>query len=212
MWIQLLTPRLLTVSGKQRNYQSGDWVEIGDQMARRLIADGLAQVGDPTLLLSDLAGAGVVAYGDDSVQVEAAAMELRGFLPGMAVQTSGSPKLSFARTLLWDTTLSFRAELAPVGLNLLRTWEVSAVVTSYDELASMQGSPEDRTRTASVIRDLRSLMYEPRFLFLKRCKAGQDFIREWKGEDGDIYLAFLRALYAVKPLFCPLPVTWLKVA
>lgn len=212
MWIQLTSPRLITVAGKKTMFYGGDWVEIGDQTALRLITDGLARTSDPALMTQDFAGAGVVAYGDDQTQVDQAALLLRKLLPGLAVQTADEPKLSFSRTLLWNTAFPVRIELVSAGLRLLRTWEIAAAVHSYDELASAHGTPEERIKTAQAVHDLRVPVYDPRLLFVKRCRVGQEFMRVWKAESGEARLALLRSLYAVKPLLCPLPTTWLQAA
>lgn len=214
MWVQLTAARLVTEAGKKKMYHPGDWVDIGEQTAMRLIADGLARTADPALLVTDLQGAGVVAYGADAEQVETAARALRQLLPGCAVMTSDAPKLSFARTLFWDTALPIRPELVTVGLRLLRTWDFAAVVWNYDDLASAHGSPEERGQTARLIHDLRVPVYDPRFLFVRRCKAGQDFLKVWRSERGEPKLALARSFYHLtpKPLLCPLPPTWLRAA
>lgn len=212
MWVQLTSPRLITVQGKKTMFYNGDWVEIGDQTALRLITDGLARTSDPALMVHDFAGAGVVAYGEDKEQVEQAALLLRKLLPGLAVQTSDEPKLSFSRSLLWNTGFAVRPELVNTGLRLLRTWELAAAVYSYDDLASASGTPEDRMKTAKLVHDLRVPVYDPRLLFVKRCRVGQEFMRVWKDEGGDAKLALLRSLYTVKAKLCPLPTTWLQAA
>jgi hypothetical protein len=200
----------MTVAGKKRMYYGGDWVDIGEQTAIRLITDGLARTSDPALLTNDFTGAGVLAYGEDKAQVEQAALLLRKLIPGLAVQTADEPKLSFSRNLFWNVACPVRPELVSAGLRLLRTWEIAAVVYSYDELASAHGTPEDRTKTAQKVHDLRVPVYDERLLFVKRCRVGQEFLKAWREESGEPKLALLRSLYTVKALLCPLPVTWLK--
>lgn len=212
MWVQLTAPRQVTISGKKLMFYAGDWVDIGDQTALRLITDGLARTSDPALLVQDYVGAGVVAYGEDKNEVEQSALFLRKLLAGLAVQTAEEPKLAFSRTLLWDVSLAVRPELISAGLRLLRTWEIAAVVQSYDELASANGTPEDRGKTAQLVHDLRVPVYDPRLLFVRRCRNGQEFLKGWRSETGEPRLALLRSLYAVKALFCPLPTTWLQAA
>ena len=80
----------------------------------------------------------------------------------------------------------------------------------YDELASRFGSNEERDRTEEIIHDLRVMVYDPRCLFIKRCTDTEHLIEMWAAErgQGSHKLAFLRALYIVKPLICALPISW----
>jgi hypothetical protein len=78
------------------------------------------------------------------------------------------------------------------------------------------GTPAERERTKAVIRDLRVLLYAHELLFVRDSPDGRRFIETWRAECGDgngsgsdERLAFLRALYLVKPVFCALPRSWL---
>ncbi len=51
-------------------------------------------------------------------------------------------------------------------------------------------------------------VYDTRLMFIRRCHATRELVDEWVAEDGHRGLAFLRALYRVKPLVLALPTTW----
>ena len=90
----------------------------------------------------------------------------------------------------------------------------------------------DRRRTLEVVRDLRVPVYEPGVLLVRDCDGGVELLRAWVEEMGpstgdssqgavsrtpaqdasadSARLAFVRALYRVKPLFLALPRSWLK--
>jgi hypothetical protein len=208
MWIQLLRSQQVEKNGKSRTYYPGDWVDVGKQTALRWIADGAARSGKPLAIDNIISGCGVVVLGDAGY-----AGKLEGVAPGLAMTQADAPDLPYARTLLWQTSFSLRPELVPLGFKLLEAWEVAAPIVSYDELAIHVGTSEARERTQAVVRDLRVPLYEPRLLFVKRCRAGRELLDCWAAERAsgdDDRLCLLRALYQVKPLLCALPITWSK--
>jgi len=106
--------------------------------------------------------------------------------------------------------------LIPAGMHFLERWDVAAPLWRYGVLAKDQGTPSDQKRTEAVIRDLRVLLYAHELLFVRDSPDGRRFLETWRAECGDgngtgsdERLAFLRALYLVKPLFCALPRSWL---
>jgi len=196
MWVRLKSIQYVSEGGRQITKYPGEWVNVGRQQATAWLANGEADRPDmPDLQV--LPGCGVVVIG------EARADHIKG----LEVVRAQEPRLEFARTLLWSG-VSFRGDLMPVGFSLLDTWEVAAPIFSYTTLARDVGTKEDRERTQAVIRDLRVPLYDVRFLFLKRCHATRRLLDAWGEESGDRSLAFLRALYTVKPLVCALPTTW----
>ena len=102
-------------------------------------------------------------------------------------------------------------DLLPAGFNFIQRWDAAAPLWRVGMLASMLGTPEDRKRTESITHDLRLLVYTPELLFVRNSEAGAALITTWRAEcaHGDEMLAFLRALYIVKPAFCVLPRSWL---
>ena len=206
VWIQLLRIQQIEKAGVSRTYHPGDWVEVGRQTAQRWIIDGVARTATPKAIQSNLAGCGVVISGS-----RAAVTRLTARMTDLRHEYSDDLPFSFSRTLFWQTGFSIRAELVSVGFDLLSRWEVAAPLVSYDELACHVGTPEARSRTAEMIHDLRVPLYEPRFLFVRRCRAGISLLKAYKTErltGDDDRLCLLRALYSVKPLVCALPVTW----
>lgn len=123
--------------------------------------------------------------------------------------------LVYGRSLLWDAMRlqSLRLNILPIGFSLLDTWQIAAPVWSYTELAAHVGNAAEREYTQSIIRDLRVLMYDTRMVFVRRCGDTRKFVSVWRDESekgADERLAFLRALYIVKPVLLALPTTWTK--
>jgi len=90
---------------------------------------------------------------------------------------------------------------------------VAVPLWDYDTLARDVGSEEERAYTESVIHDLRVPLRDTRLVFVRRCSDTRKLVETWHAErarvpGGEDKLAFLRALYAVKPLVCDLPTVW----
>ena len=115
--------------------------------------------------------------------------------------------LPYPQTLLWHPSLRLRGEMVPVGFHLLNTWQIAAPLWDYRELACHIADEGDKERTEALVGDLRVPLYDTRLMFVKRCGDTQELIDCWK-EEGEGKLAFLRALYQVKPLILALPITW----
>ena len=216
MYIQLKAIRYVRKAGVQIVYRPGDWLEVGKDVGKQTaflwIAEGAAHMPHMTegQQLETLAGAftsnrdwGVVIRGGD---FKAA----RKRLPTSHLQVvAGDKELPFESTLLWSPPAPLRRELLPVGfLRLEKGWQLAVPLLSYEKLASTLGSPEDRTRTSKVVPDLRVLVYDTRLMFVKRCTDTERLMKIWSTEPGDERLAFLRALFAVKPIICALPQKW----
>ena len=209
-WIQLLRIMQIEKAGVSRTYHPGDWVDVGRQTAQRWVNDGVARWAEPQKYTAALTGCGVAL-----LSVPESAAKLSAALPQLAVEPVSAPALPFARTLVWDTGFALRPDLVPVGFGLLDVWEVTAPIVSYDTLACHVGTADARERTQAVIRDLRVPLYDGRFIFIRRCRAGEDLLAAWAEERAtgdDDRLCLLRAIYRVKPLACALPVTWRKDA
>lgn len=203
IWIQLLGTKQIEHRGALKTYHAGDWVEVGKQDALRWIADGSARaLGREQLKL--MPDSGIVVTGNMGVAVQWLGRELDVVL--------GEPRLAFPYTLIWNPSVRLKRELLPVGFHLLKTWEIAIPLKHYDTLACHLGTKEERDYTKSIIRDLRVPVYECGVIFAKRCPSVQKLLECWKSEQGrgnNSYLAFLRALYQIKPLVCALPVTWI---
>ena len=119
--------------------------------------------------------------------------------------------LPFPKTLIWETSLNLRGGLVFAGFKLLEKWQVAVPLWDYNELACHVSDETDREATARIVRDLRVPMYDQRMVFMRRCKDTQRLLELWcreRREEGDDRLAFLRALYVVKPTVCALPASW----
>lgn len=123
----------------------------------------------------------------------------------------GAPSIPFERTLIVGPTLTPPWGLVDAGFRFLDRWECAAPLAN-GLLAEGIGGPSDQERTRAVVRDLRVLVYCTDLLFLRQCEATERLVETWRAEcesGGDERLAFLRALYLVKPLMLALPKTWL---
>jgi len=208
-WIRLLQPRQIEFAGKPQRFMAGDWVEVGKQLANRWIAEGSAEA--PQNSLSKVAG----DYGGDVgilvTDNEATAQTVLADSASSIAIDFDKPRLRWTKTLIWNGGCSLRFELVPIAFGLLDTWDVLYPFEKYDVLAATIGTDEDRGRTKEVIRDLRVPVPDVRLIYAKRNKRTEDLMEAWKEERIDTAedrLAFLRALYRVKPFQLPLPITW----
>jgi len=124
--------------------------------------------------------------------------------------------LPYSRTLFTAPGTIIPWDLLPAGMHFLARWDVAAPLWRYGVLAQDVGTITERERTEAVIRDLRVLLYAHELLFVRNSPDGARFLETWRADcastNGDApeeRLAFLRALYLVKPLFCALPRSWL---
>jgi len=147
---------------------------------------------------------------------------LRAKKAGLSCVITDSWDLPYSRTLFAAPGTIIPWDLIPAGMHFLERWDVACPLWRYGVLAKDQGTPSDQKRTEAVIRDLRVLLYAHELLFVRNSPDGLRFLETWRAECGDAdrvrsengtgsdeRLAFLRALYLVKPLFSALPRSWL---
>ena len=149
------------------------------------------------------------------LQVEDERIRQRAAQHHLPVRVQAGYDLPWERTLFLDPAIGrVPWEQIPRGLDFLATWEAAAPVWSYETLAADVATGAERERTEALIGDLRVPLYEVGLLFVRRCEAGEQLLEAWEREraGGHGQLAFLRALYEVKPLFCALPRSWLQKA
>ncbi len=115
--------------------------------------------------------------------------------------------LPFERCLVLGAGVAVPWGLVQAGLRFVERWEVATPLA--DELAHDVGAATERERTVAVIRDLRVPTYVSELLFVRKCEAAEALLAAWR-EEGGGRLAFLRALYRVKPCFLALPRSWLR--
>lgn len=209
MWVRLLKPKALDYRGKMRQYQPGDWYEVGKHEAQMWIAHGEAEVPGVNELKAFVGGddMGILVVGSE----QAAALGLSDLSEKVSVQIADGPVLQWSRTLIWSPTVVLKQELVPTGFNLLNTWDVAMPLWNYDELALRAGDEEGRARTLAVIRDLRVPMLDTRLIFVKRNERTTALFAAWAAErrtGDDERLTFLRAHYQTKCRLLPLPITW----
>lgn len=204
MWIQLKAPKQIDRGGRKVAFVAGDWVDIGEQLARSWLHDGSAWIPPERVQQLMFSGCGIVALGPVPGEVQTMVQTN----DKLSIKQADEPELSFPQTLLWHPRIHLRPELIPVGFALLDVWQVAAPLWDYDELACQIGSDEEQAKTKEVIRDLRVPLYDPGLMFMRRCGDTQKLVETWKAEKGEEKLAFLRALYQTKPMILALPVTW----
>lgn len=123
-----------------------------------------------------------------------------------------TPALPFEKTLITSPGVRVPWDLLPAAWGFLDKWDAAVPLWRYDVTAVSVGTAEEREMTQAIIRDLRVLMHSTELLFVRRNEAGQALVDTWLAEierGGDKRLAFLRAVYQVKPRLCVLPVSWL---
>lgn len=194
-------------NGLLETLHAGDWFEVKNMELKMLLAQGKIERVENLDTVFDLSDCGVmVSTGDITQAREWVARSYRD----MPVESGDI--LTYPRTLLWDARTKLRLDLMPVGFHRLTTgWQIAAPLFSYGKLARDIGTDDDRRRTEEVIRDLRVPVYETGLLYIRRCTDTEKLMEVWRNErngGGDTRLAFMRALYRVKPIVNALPTTW----
>ncbi len=207
MWVQLLLDKHIEIGGEAKLHHAGEIINVGKRVALQWVAGGDARAWgvDEKALVAD---GGIIITSPESGYM-AAGLKARGL--EVAVGPLATP-LPYAKTLFWNPNLHLRAELVPVGFMLLDTWECAVPLLDYDVLAVETGTAQERQETQTIIHDLRVLLYDTRLIFAKKGTDGERLIEAFaveRSQGGSEHLAFLRALWAVKPLICALPTTWI---
>ncbi len=120
--------------------------------------------------------------------------------------------LPFEKTLITIPGTRIPWDLLSTAWDLLDHWDAAVPLWCYSNTAVNLGTEKDRIATKSIIRELRVLLHSYELLFVRKNEAGNALVETWKREmeeGGDKRLAFLRALYQVKPRLCVLPNSWL---
>ena len=186
-------------NGKQVTYHPGDWFSAGRHDARNWLAQGQCEIINPDAQLKVIPPqSGIVCTRDVGLTYA-----------GVPV-TVGPPSVEYHKTLIWNPDIILNQNLVPVGLSLLERWELAVPISDYNLLAADIGDDADRKRTKGVIHDLRVPVYDIRLMYVRKCIATDQLFETWETEKqgGDDRLAFLRALYTVKPYILALPSIW----
>ena len=131
---------------------------------------------------------------------------------GIAVTIADDWPIAYDRTLFISPNTKVPWELLDAGFNLLARWDVAVPLGVYGTLARDVGGDTERQATERRMRDLRMLLYDTSLLFAQRNETAQELLSLWRDEcinGADERLAFVRAMYQVKPRLCPLPRVWL---
>ena len=149
---------------------------------------------------------GIVLTGPDR-DVEARAKSLN-----LAVIVDAAMPLPFDKTLFVQAGTRVPWDLVPAAWHFLERWDAAVPLWRYGQTANDVGSKEERKRTQEIVRDLRVLLHSVELLFVRDNEPGQALMRAYfmeRQNGNDLRLAFLRALYTVKPRLCVLPISWM---
>lgn len=210
MWIQLTQPKTLEVNGVNKNYKSGDWIEVGKATAILWINQGLARRIDfnPNDEYVDLTS-GVVLVGSVNQNL---LDNIKHDIPGIEVTESEYPEMKFSENMIWTNGVKIKRENVGVGFKLLNDWQLAIPIHSYDDLVIHQDMDDnEKEYIISVIHDLRVPFYNTNLIFIRRCSETKELFEQWQLEQKQIRnidLAFHVAYYKVKPTLCALPVSW----
>ena len=119
--------------------------------------------------------------------------------------------LPYPLTILWDSRYSPNTLHLIATLRIMRefSWEIAVPIKSYAKLVKNVGTEEERKQIKEQIHDLRVPYYNTHLMFVRRNACTLKLMETWyRGQlaGGDDCLAFMKALYQVKPLILPLPV------
>ena len=175
----------------------------------QIVKGARAQQGEDQLR-GDAEGAemskGIALIGaDKTIQAQANSHRL-------AVTVVDAPQVAYDKTLIVEPGTRVPWDLLPAAWHFLNKWDAAVPLWKYGKTAADMGTAADREATRAVIRDLRVLLYSHELLFVRGSEDGCALVETWLQETqagGDKRLAFLRALYHVKPMVCVLPTTWL---
>jgi hypothetical protein len=211
MWIRLRVNKAIVRKGAITQYKKGDWVNIGRQTAEQWILGGEAETVDPAALSDGIqATSGIAVRGLLTAEWRKRFEDISGLQ--LAFYENGwTYELPFTETLIWKPGFDLRLDLLLKGFQLLKTWQVVVPLFDYTTLAANVGTVSDRQATKAVIRDLRVPLRDTRLIYLRRCDATRELVNTWRDvahECKEERLAFLQALYMVKPLVCDVPCSW----
>lgn len=211
MWIKLKSTQVIDVNGTPTRYHPGDWIDVGTGYARRLISQNLAEKPGVNVL-SELVDytAGILVIGNELDNNKR--MQIQETIPHLEIMYSEDVDIPFSETLIYNTKLNkLRVELLPIGFKWLKSFQVILPLLDYTTLAVHIGTNEDRKIAKEILKELRIPVYDTNLIFIRRCDETKELLSRWKAHKENITdsrLAFLCALYEVKPLHLALPNTW----
>jgi hypothetical protein len=199
----------ISINGSMKTYHIGDWVEVGKHDAKQWVADGSAEILRTDIKTStfDFADCGIVLTNGEYNPKRQAKIDIE--------IKKAPPFLQFSKTMLLDGNFKrINHNLIPIGFKMLDKFQICVPLHSYQELACNLGTEQEKKITQEIVHDLRCMVFEPRFMFVRRCPDMERLLKLFEKEKKrgkDVKLAFLRAMYQIKPLILHLPVTWIGV-
>lgn len=150
---------------------------------------------------------GIMVLGEDK---GIAAQAKKHKLP--VTESAYGDALAYDMTLIVEAGTRVPWDLLPAAWNFLVRWDAAVPLWRYGVLATDVGTNAERARTEKLVRDLRVLLHSVELLFVRKNTAGEalwSIFSAERSQKGEKRLAFLRAMYQVKPEVCVLPTTWL---
>ena len=213
-WVKALKPiTRFALDGSYRTYQPGDWFEANNQEIRTLLQGRRIEVANKAIKAELLADScAIVVTGGDVARARQYVAAYTGMVyDGLPHFPPGAQ-----HCLWWNAAIPLRLDLLPLGFHRVTAgWQIAAPLWRYNVLARDIGTDAARQRTEEVIHDLRVPVFETGLLYVRRDTDMERLLELWLQERAtgdDDKLCFLRALYAVKPILCALPQTWVSNA
>jgi len=150
----------------------------------------------------------VLSTHDSTIEAQAKAHKL------LVTVDAGLP-LAYDKTLFVEPGTKIPWNLLPAAWHFLERWDAAVPLWRYGVTAADVGSTEERWRTQKIIRDLRVPLHSVELLFVRDDEDGRALMEAYRLElqaSQEPRLAFLRALYRIKPRCCVLPRSWLAAA
>lgn len=208
MYVRLLMNQQVSQDGITVTRYPGDWVDVGRQTALEWVSQGRAEI--PAIAPDQLIppGSGIAVVGTSPAWGGV-------FLKEIEHQVVPTYRVPYSNTLIWTPKLAdVRQELLAVGFGLLETWDIAVPLFSYTHLAKdFKVKERELKMTEAAILDLRVPVYQPGLMFVRKGGPGEQVIETFAADiksmpDGNIYLAFMRSLWAHKPRINALPTVW----
>jgi hypothetical protein len=198
MLVQVIQKCRISIGGRDRTYQIGEWVDVG-----KLAADEMAAKGEVLIPEAFPTEAGVVLP-------EAVDFPFKG------IETAvGGYELLFDLNIVWDGKVALHEGRLKVGVQIIQSGVDVVVPLREAGVLAQDLAGEDEaewTRTLALIHEGRVPVYESGLMFVRKCESTEELFEVWGAEaarEGDTDLAFLRALYQVKPVMLAVPHRWI---
>lgn len=128
---------------------------------------------------------------------------------GLDVFEAAQPSLCFDQNVVVRAGARPSWEFVSHGLSYLDRWDMAVPLASYEAMVCDLPGVGEQDR--AELHDLRVPYFDCELVFARQGKAAE-VLAQWAnlmGEGVEVHLAFVRALYTVKPLVVALPPSWL---